>query len=211
MEVHGLNFGRVLVVALRDAPEPERFAGREELVKEEVEIGDRPAETQRDRRTVWSCAPFGKLYPPQRAAFGPLDKAPVSLHHSSDDALMEAEVVAFGQETTLMTDELGEGTEMLVEHIDSHLALWDGSPVFSPDEFQDTIGCTSTDTKLEIIDLVRGRRESARAELVATHWGEASGQISRRWSEGSHIRSRSLRELTTCRRYGAASRVGSVV
>ena len=59
VEVHGFHFGQILADAPWQAPEPERFTGREELVKEVVEIGDWPAETEGNRRSEGARASLG--------------------------------------------------------------------------------------------------------------------------------------------------------
>ena len=59
MEVHGFHLGQARTIVSREAPEPERFTGREELLDEVVQIRDRPAEAERDRRPVRARATFG--------------------------------------------------------------------------------------------------------------------------------------------------------
>jgi len=59
MEVHRFHLDQARMIASREAPEPERFTGREKLLDEVVQIRYRPAEAERDRRPVRARAAFG--------------------------------------------------------------------------------------------------------------------------------------------------------
>ena len=133
MKVHGFHLSEAFTIVPWEAPQPERFAGGEELVEEVVEIGDTPTETERDRRSEGARATFGKLNPAQSAALGSFDKATIPIHHASDDGLMETEITTAGHEATVVADELRDRTEMLIDHVDATwlcgTSVWNLSPM----------------------------------------------------------------------------------